>query len=339
MEWDAKEGKSSDIIDERGADNGDAGLGGLGGLGGAAGGAGPVLGGVLASVLGGRGRKGGVLGLVIVLAATFILPKILASSGFDVPSGSANLPRTGNAGPLPGTGAAADATLTPAVTDPDPVLTAFANVIISDTNDIWSRQFEAGGRKYDRTKMVLFSNRVDTACGAASSDMGPFYCPGDQRVYIDLKFFDELATRFGAAGDFAQAYVIAHEVGHHVQDELGITAQVRRLEEQDPSSAEGADGLSVRTELQADCFAGVWAHSRFERGQSDPSKRLDDGDIDEALKAAAGVGDDAIQKAATGRINPDSFTHGESAQRERWFKRGYDSGRSTDCDTFTADSL
>lgn len=350
MEWDKDEAKSSDVIDQRG-EGGSSGGGGLGdilgsvlgGPGGAGGGSGRgglgsgLPAGLPAGCLGGRGRKGGMVGVLLVAAAVFLLPKLLAGGGFDINNAGLNLPGASR-GQLPGTGNATDASL-PVSEDPDPQLTQFANVLITDTNNVWQQQFDAAGKRYDRTKLVLFTGGVNTACGQASAAMGPFYCPGDKLVYIDLSFFQELATRFGAAGDFAQAYVIAHEVGHHVQDELGISAQVRKLEQDDPSSANGPDGLSVRTELQADCLAGVWAHTRYERGQSDPSKRLDDGDIDEALKAAAGVGDDAIQKAATGRVNPEGFTHGTSAQRSRWFKTGYNSGDSEKCDTFSVDTL
>jgi len=325
MEWDKDEADASDVIDRRGAPGG--------------GGGGPDLGAVLGGALGGGGaRKGGLMGVVVLVLAAFILPKLLGGGGFDVSNSGLNLPGMPSGGQLPGTGDSTDASL-PASDDPNPELTQFANVIITDTNDVWEQQFADAGRRYDRTKMVLFTGGVDTACGSASSAMGPFYCPGDQLVYIDLSFFQELATRFGAAGDFAQAYVIAHEVGHHVQDELGISAQVRELEQQNPGSADGPGGLSVRTELQADCLAGVWAHSRYERGESDPTKRLDDGDIDEALAAASGVGDDSIQESATGRVNPDAFTHGTSEQRSRWFKKGYDSGDSEDCDTFSVDEL
>ncbi|MBY0457550.1 MAG: neutral zinc metallopeptidase, partial [Gemmataceae bacterium] len=295
MEWDKDEARASDVVDQRGAGNtgggGDLGdiLGGaLGGAGGRGAGGGGGLGGVLGGMLGGKGKKGGIVGVLLVLAATFILPRILAGSGFDVSNSGLDLPQIPNGGQLPGAGDATDASL-PVADDPDPELTQFANVLITDTNNIWADQFEGAGKDYDRTKLVLFTGGVNTACGQASADMGPFYCPGDHLVYIDLTFFEELASRFGAAGDFAQAYVIAHEVGHHVQDELGISAQVRRIEQDDPGAANGPDGLSVRTELQADCLAGVWAHTRYERGQADPAKRLDDGDIDEALRAAAGV--------------------------------------------------
>lgn len=325
MEWDADEADAGDLIDRRG---GGASGGALGG------GMGAILGGLLA----GRGRKGGMFGTLLVLAAVIVLPRLLSGGGFDISTaGLDRLPDLGSGGQLPGIGDAGDASL-PAG-DPDPELTTFANVLITDTNDIWQEQFAAAGRPYDRAPLVLFDGSVSSGCGSATAAVGPFYCPADERVYIDLSFFDQLAGRFGAGGDFAQAYVIAHEVGHHVQNELGIMAQVRRLEQEDPDASEGADGLSVRTELQADCLAGVWAHSRYERGQADPSKRLDDGDIAEALRAAEGVGDDSIQRSATGRVDPDSFTHGTSEQRRRWFTRGYDSGDSRRCDAFSADSL
>lgn len=337
MEWDEKEADAGDMIDQRGRSAG-GGFGGLGGGGLGGGGLGGALGGVLGGMLGGRGRKGGVFGALLVVAAVFLLPRLLGGAGFDISNAGLNgLPAGDGSGQLPGLGDASDASVP--VADPDPELTRFANVLITDTNDVWEAAFEESGRRYDRTKLVLFDGSVTSGCGAASSDMGPFYCPTDSRVYIDLSFYDELATRFGAAGDFAQAYVIAHEVGHHVQNELGISEQVRRLEQDDPDAALGPDGLSVRTELQADCFAGIWAHSRYERGVSDPTKRLDDGDIDEALRAAAGVGDDTIQRQATGRVDPEQFSHGSAALRKKWFSRGYDSGDASDCDTFAVDEL
>ncbi len=325
MEWDEDEADASDLIDRRGAGGPGGGLGGVGG--------------VLAGMAGGRAGKGGVFGLLLVVAVVFLLPKLVGGGGFDISNANLDsIPGMSEGGQLPGSGDPADAALSESE-DPNPELTKFANVLITDTNDVWEEQFEAAGRRYDRTKLVLFSGGVNTACGSASSAMGPFYCPADSLVYIDLTFFGELAGRFGAAGDFAQAYVIAHEVGHHVQNELGISSQVRRMEEDDPSSASGPSGLSVRTELQADCLAGVWAHTRYERGQDDPTKRLNDGDIDEALTAAEGVGDDTIQENATGRVNPDAFTHGTSEQRARWFKKGYDTGNSEECDSFSVDDL
>jgi predicted metalloprotease len=179
---------------------------------------------------------------------------------------------------------------------------------------------------------VLFSGGVRSGCGEASSAVGPFYCPADQKVYIDLSFYDELQRRFGAPGDFAQAYVIAHEVGHHVQRLLGITERVEQMRGR--MNTAQANALSVRVELQADCFAGIWAHD------ADRSKKVvEPGDIDEALNAAAAIGDDRLQRQARGGVNPEAFTHGTSAQRQRWFKRGYESGDMKQCDTFNAQQL
>jgi len=209
--------------------------------------------------------------------------------------------------------------------------TKFSRVVLADTEDVWTDQFQKMGKRYTPPTMVLFTDSVQTACGGASSAVGPFYCPGDQKVYLDQSFFEELHRRFGAPGDFAQAYVIAHEVGHHVQDELGITRQVdaqrRRLSESQ------ANALSVRVELQADFFAGVWAHYEQSKGY------LEAGDIDEALRAASAIGDDTLQRKAQGRVVPDSFTHGTSEQRVRWFRKGYDTGDVRQGDTFNAPSL
>jgi predicted metalloprotease len=188
------------------------------------------------------------------------------------------------------------------------------------------------GRTYEDPKLVLYTGAVASACGTAQSAVGPFYCPGDQRVYLDLGFFRELQTRFQAPGDFAEAYVIAHEVGHHVQNLLGITQRVERARGQ--GAERGANGLSVRLELQADCFAGVWAN------QANRARNiLETGDIDEGLRAASAVGDDRLQMQARGYVVPESFTHGTSAQRARWFKRGFDRGEVRDCDTFNAANL
>jgi uncharacterized protein len=207
----------------------------------------------------------------------------------------------------------------------------FVSVVLADTEDTWSGIFSDMGRRYQDPHLVLFSGQVRSACGMADAAMGPFYCPGDSKLYIDLAFYDELKRRFQAPGDFAQAYVIAHEVGHHVQHQLGITDQVDRLQ---GSMSEGqANALSVRVELQADCFAGIWAH------QANARKIVEAGDVEEALGAASAVGDDNLQKQAQGYVVPDSFTHGSSEQRMRWFKRGLAGGTLDDCDTFNAKSL
>ncbi|MEN3976567.1 neutral zinc metallopeptidase [Emcibacter sp. SYSU 3D8] len=209
---------------------------------------------------------------------------------------------------------------------------AFVATVLADTEDTWHRIFGLMGRSYEEPKLVLFSGSVQSACGFAQSATGPFYCPGDQKVYLDTSFFDELGSRFGAPGDFAQAYVIAHEIGHHVQTLLGISRQVASLRAQ-ASQREG-NALSVRQELQADCFAGIWAyHARRSRDL------LEAGDIDEALTAATAIGDDRLQKQAQGHVVPDAFTHGSSAQRVRWFRQGMQTGTMDACDTFNAREL
>lgn len=208
----------------------------------------------------------------------------------------------------------------------------FAKVVLADTEDIWGKIFRDNGKTYTNPKMVFFTNGVTTACGEASSQSGPFYCPGDQKVYIDVSFFDELKNKFEAAGDFAQAYVIAHEVGHHVQDLLGVTAKMNEARRQ-VSEAE-YNKLSVKLELQADFYAGVWAY--YEKNLKNV---LDPGDIEEALNAAHQIGDDRLQKEYQGRVTPDSFTHGTSAQRMYWFKKGYETGDVKQGNTFAAADL
>ena len=203
----------------------------------------------------------------------------------------------------------------------------FVSTILASTEDVWGAYFQAGGRQYEQPKLLLFHGQTRSGCGAAEESMGPFYCPADHRVYLDLDFFHEMDTRFHASGDFARAYVIAHEVGHHVQELLGVMRQQGR-------PTEGATGSSVRLELQADCFAGVWGN----RSQAQLNW-LQAGDIDAALNAASQVGDDTLQKSARGYATPDSFTHGTSAQRSRWFKAGFASGDIKSCDTFNATSL
>jgi len=204
----------------------------------------------------------------------------------------------------------------------------FVKFIAGDVQDQWEQAFTEDGRPYERTKLVLFENGTQTGCGTASSQTGPFYCPVDRKVYLDLGFFRDLKSRFGAPGDFAQAYVIAHEFGHHVQNLTGIMDDVQREQQSHPDQA---NELSIRLELQADCLAGVWAHSAFEENLLEP------GDIEEGLAAAAAVGDDRIQQQATGQIDRESWTHGSSEQRTTWFRKGFDSGRSGACDTFEGD--
>ena len=211
-------------------------------------------------------------------------------------------------------------------------LKEFMSVVLADTEDVWGTLFQESGQAYVHPKLVLFSGAVQSACGHAEAAMGPFYCPADQKLYLDMSFFNDLAQRHDAPGDFAQAYVLAHEVGHHVQTLLGISEQVHAARSR-ASEAE-SNALQVRMELQADCFAGVWAHHANRQRQI-----LEPGDTEEALAAAAGVGDDRLQKQARGYVVPDSFTHGSSEQRMRWFKRGLQSGDPGQCDTFKAAQL
>jgi len=208
----------------------------------------------------------------------------------------------------------------------------FVSVVLADTEDTWREIFRRMNREYIDPKLVLFSGSVQSACGMAGAAVGPFYCPGDHKLYLDTSFFRDLRDRFGAPGDFAQAYVIAHEVGHHVQTLLGISDKVQNARR--GADRTQANALSVRLELQADCFAGVWAKN------ADKTRHiLEEGDVDEALGAATAIGDDRLQKQSQGRVVPESFTHGSSAQRVRWFQRGFESGEVRQCDTFAADRV
>jgi len=205
-------------------------------------------------------------------------------------------------------------------------------VVLADTEDAWGAIFASAGRTYEQPTLVLFSGTVESACGYAQAAVGPFYCPGDRKLYIDLSFYQDMKTRFGAPGDFAQAYVIAHEIGHHVQTLLGVSAQT--MAKRSRASEAEANALSVRQELQADCLSGIWAHN------ADRSRQLlEAGDIEEGLAAASAIGDDRLQMQSRGYVSPESFTHGSSEQRVRWFKRGYETGQMGSCDTFTARSL
>jgi predicted metalloprotease len=218
------------------------------------------------------------------------------------------------------------------VSQPDPArdqreepLVQFVSFVLDDAQNTWSRILPAQGVQYRHAKLVLFRDSYDSACGMAQSATGPFYCPGDEKVYIDLGFYDELKQRFGAPGEFAEAYVLAHEIGHHVQKLLGIEGKVRAAQQQSPGSA---NQLSVALELQADCFAGVWGHSTQRRNI------LEAGDVQQGLNAAAAVGDDRLQRMSSGHVNPETFTHGSSAQRTQWFQRGLQSGDIASCNTF-----
>lgn len=258
------------------------------------------------------GRRGGGIGLIIAVLVMMYFgvdPSFLLQQQ----GGSMSLPEQ-SSGPYQPTAEEQE-------------LAAFTSVVLADTEDVWNARFRAAGQRYQEPRLVLFSSSTRTACGQGQSAMGPFYCPADQQVYIDLSFFRDLRDRFGAPGDFAQAYVIAHEVGHHIQTILGTNQKVQRAQRR-ASKAE-ANALSVRLELQADCLAGVWAHHAQRSKQV-----LEPGDIDEALNAANAIGDDRLQQQSRGRIVPESFTHGTSAQRQYWFRHGYTKGAASYCDTF-----
>jgi predicted metalloprotease len=215
---------------------------------------------------------------------------------------------------------------------PDDELAQFISVVLADTEDTWGALFARGGGQYRQPKLVLFSDQVRSACGIAGASAGPFYCPADQKVYIDLAFYRELRDKFQAPGDFAQAYVVAHEVGHHVQTLIGTSGEVHQRRQQ--VGEEEANALSVRLELQADCYAGIWAH------HADRSRQiLEQGDVDEALGAASAVGDDTIQERSRGVVVPESFTHGSAEQRQRWFREGLDNGALETCNTFETRAL
>ena len=259
-------------------------------------------------MIGGRGM--GICGAVIAL----ILSLVFGVNIFDGGGGS---------GPVQTSPGAVDQPV--ASTPQEEERIQFVSFVLDDVQQTWGQLLPKVGEQYQEARLAVFRDGVSTACGDAPAAVGPFYCPTDQRVYLDLSFFDELASRFGAPGDFAQAYVIAHELGHHVQHVLGIEQRVRQMQESRPGDA---NEMSVALELQADCFAGVWANSTSQR------RLLESGDVDEALGAASAVGDDKIQARTTGRIRPETFTHGSAAQRAQWFRRGMESGDPNVCDTF-----
>ncbi len=263
----------------------------------------------------GRGLAGGGIGaIVLALVAMYF--------GVDP---SVVLNQAGNLAP-------AEQTQPASFSPEEERLKDFMAVVLADTEDVWGALFRDSGRQYEEPKLVLFSGAVQSACGFAQAAMGPFYCPADRKLYLDMSFFNDLAQRHDAPGDFAQAYVVAHEVGHHVQTLLGVAEQVHAARSR-AGEAEG-NALQVRMELQADCFAGVWAHHAQRARQV-----LEPGDVEEALAAAAGVGDDRLQQQARGYVVPESFTHGSSEQRMRWFQRGMQTGDATQCDTFKAGRL
>ena len=300
MKW-RRGGSTPDVIDQRGRRGGGGGM------------SLPI------------GRAGGGLGLVGVLV--FVAIQLLGGGGGG--GGFAIDQPLGGGGGLGG-GPQGEAPI-PASQDPDRDLRDFSAYVFTDAQNRWIEVFREAGRPYQRAKLVLYRDGVSTAgCGSASSAVGPFYCPADQRVYLDLSFYRDMEAQLRASGDFAWAYVIAHEVGHHVQRQLGTSRQVDQAQRDDPDNA---NELSVRQELQADCYAGVWAHEVYKAGQ------LEEGDVEEAFRASEAVGDDRLQRNAGQRVNPDAFTHGTSEQRRRWFDAGRRAGDPSRCDTFSADEV
>lgn len=300
MKWKRNTGFDQ-IEDRRGQAVGGGGMGGGGGAN-----LGALIVPLLGGLLGGKAGKGGI-GLIIGIVAVVLFSGVLGGGG-----GGLGL-QAGGGGGAPG------GTLVPRGDTDEQLAYVVANI-----QDYWARTFSASGRDYPETKLVLFEQATDSPCGPASSDTGPFYCPADQKVYLDLGFFDELKSRFGAqGGDFAIAYVVGHEFGHHIQTVLGISDRVQQLSQQDPGQR---NPLSVRQELQADCLAGTWANSA--------ASDIEAGDIEEAIDAAAAVGDDRIQQATTGRVNPEGWTHGSAEQRVAWFTKGHQTGNPDECDTF-----
>ncbi len=292
MEWRGRRG-SKNVIDIRGS-----------GQGGMRGG-------------GGMRRAGGIGGIgavIVVLIGLFLgvdLTPLLGGGGGALVGPA---PQSQNAGPVGADDPAAQ----------------FVAVVLADTEEVWQREFQARGGQYQPPELVLFTGAVNSACGMADAAVGPFYCPGDRRVYLDLDFFHTLERRLGAEGDFAQAYVIAHEVAHHVQNLIGVMDQTSQLRAR--ASTTEANAISVMVELQADCLAGVWARAAHEMFGS-----LEPGDIDEAMNAASAIGDDVLQQRSQGYVVPDSFTHGTAAQRRSWFQRGLETGQMEACDTFSAE--
>jgi uncharacterized protein len=297
MRW--QRGHTGGIEDRRGESGG----GGFGGLGGSLGGRGGGM--AIPAGLGG--------GALVIVVIVYIVISVVGGGNIGSQLGGLGV-QGQNEGPLPSVDLSNQGDLV-----------EFMGYVLDDANSLWADTFQRSGKAYTPTKLVLFDGSYQSGCGPASSATGPFYCPADQKVYLDLGFFQELTKRFGAKGDFAQAYVLAHEVGHHVQQQSGIEAQVRQLQQQDPSRE---NELSVKMELQADCLAGVWAQTVYQQGD------LQAGDIDEALSAASAVGDDRIQAGAGMTVNPETWTHGSAAQRSQWFNTGYKTGDPAACNTF-----
>lgn len=316
MRWRGRR-ESSNIEDRRGKSGGGGGgfrfPGGLGRGGG--GGRGPVRAG------------GGGIGTIVLLVVAFFVLKACGLNPLDMLAGGGGglMPQTGGQTTQvnPGTNTRPNTQTGQTRTADD--AGKFVGVVLAETENVWRGIFQQQGQTYPEPKLVMFTNRVRSGCGNASSASGPFYCPNDKKVYLDTAFFDQLARQFRASGDFAQAYVIAHEVGHHVQNVIGVLPKFNQMRQR-MSKAE-ANQMSIRVELQADCFAGIWAHYTDQKGL------LEKGDIEEALNAATQIGDDAIQKRTQGYVVPESFNHGTSQQRKAWFYRGYESGKLRECNT------
>jgi hypothetical protein len=301
MKWKRSKSSDKDVIDIRGAGSSGSGGGGL-------------------QLPGGLGKMGGGAGIVVVLVLVAI--QVFGGGGGDGDGGLGDIGEIllgGQAAP-----GANNPEPIPPDEDPDLEFKEFSSYVFHDTQDTWAQTFAQSDEDYDDAKLVIYSGGVSTGgCGSATSAAGPFYCPADSKVYIDLSFYEDMKRQLGASGDFAWAYVIAHEMGHHVQNLSGL----------DAGHAAGAEGDSVRTELQADCYSGVWAATVFEEGALEP------GDLDEAFTASEAVGDDRLQEQSGQGVNPDSFTHGTAEQRRTWFENGYESGDPASCDTFAADDL
>ena len=323
MRYDDKDRESSNVEDRRAESGGGGGPLGRGGM-------------QIPIPMGGRG--GMSLTTMLIIGALMLLFGINpldilkgGGGGIELPQSRVDPGQTPGSGrspfEIPGTGG--NRAQGPADEEAKKV---FVGKVLADTEDVWNRVFKSFGKEYREPKLVIFRGSYPTACGTGMSAMGPFYCPLDQKIYIDLAFYDELQRRFKAPGDFAQAYVIAHEVGHHVQTLLGIAEQVQRMKSR--LSEREANKVQVKMELQADCLAGVWAALNHQL-----KNRLQPGDIEEGLNAAQAIGDDMIQRQQTGRVVPDAFTHGSSAQRVRWFRRGLETGQIQQCDTFNAPEL
>lgn len=319
MRYDQNDRESSNVEDRRGQDDGGGGF--------------QFPGGGIQIPIGGAGGFSIttllIIGGIMLLFGINPLDVLLGPNGqIQMPQlPQANRPDRSPTNNIPGLPGSPETT-----TRSDDSEKAFISKVLADTEDVWTSVFKSFGRNYPDPTLVIYNGYTRTACGQGQTAMGPFYCPLDQKVYIDLAFYDELKRRFNVAGDFAQAYVVAHEVGHHVQKQLGILDKVEELKQR-AGDETSANQIQVRTELQADCLAGVWANLNDQM-----KKRLQPGDVEEALNAASQIGDDMIQKKMTGRVVPDAFTHGTAAQRVHWFKTGLDSGRMDQCDTFNTAS-